>query len=86
MEFIHRRFNVDCHWLDGNCYYFSIILKERFGGEVYYDSTLGHFFLKIGKLNYDYNGLYEPISEQKLSMIKSSDATWYERLHRDCIE
>lgn len=29
-EFINRRFPNDCNWLSGNCYYFAIILKDRF--------------------------------------------------------
>ena len=30
LEFIRRRFLQDCHWRDGNCYYFALILKDRF--------------------------------------------------------
>ena len=86
MEFIHRRFDTDCKWTEGNCYYFAVMLKDRFGGEIYYDSALGHFFLKIDNLNYDYWGLFDSISEHKFEMIKTSDPTWYNRLHRDCIE
>lgn len=37
-EFIDRRFKADCNWLNGNCYYFALILSDRFpGGTVYYD-------------------------------------------------
>lgn len=38
LEFIHRRFPVDCDWLSGNCFYFAIILKSNFkSGDIYYD-------------------------------------------------
>lgn len=84
-KFIDDRFSKDCDWLNGNCYYFSIILKERFGGEIYYDSAVGHFFLKNFIGNFDYNGEYTPVSEIKLEDIKYSDPLWYGRLLKDCI-
>ena len=60
-NFIKRRFPVDCKWLSGNCYYFSLILKDRFkSGKVLYDVINGHFiFLYDGKY-YDWSGCIEP--------------------------
>ena len=56
-EFIKRRFPNDCNWLNGNCYYFAIILKTRFPeGTIVYDIIDGHFMLKIGRHLYDYAG------------------------------
>ena len=52
LEFIYRRFPKDSDWVNGNCYYFSLILQDRFpGGEIYYDVIDGHFL-------YCYNGKY----------------------------
>lgn len=61
LEFIKRRFAIDCHWLDGNCYYFALILKDRFkSGKIMYDVIKGHFiFLYDGKY-YDWTGVIEP--------------------------
>lgn len=58
LEFIQRRFTKDCDWISGNCYYFSLILKDRFpGGTIYYDVIDGHFvFLYKGKY-YDWTGI-----------------------------
>lgn len=86
LRFINKRFPNDCNWTSGNCYYFAIILKDRFGGEIYYDPVNGHFFLKIDDTNYDYNGVYTPFNEYKLKDIKLSDPLWYDRLVNDCIK
>ena len=40
----------------GFCYYFAIILRERFGGEVVYDPIEGHFLLLLEGLLYDITG------------------------------
>lgn len=41
---------------EGMCYYFAIILQERFGGEILYDKVENHFVTLIkGKL-YDITG------------------------------
>lgn len=61
LEFIHRRFPTDCNWLTGNCYYFSLILKERFtSGVIYYDVIYGHFIFRYKDFYYDWTGYVEP--------------------------
>lgn len=61
IEFTKRRFPVDCHWLDGNCYYFALILKDRFkNGKVYYDVINGHFVFEYGNKYYDWTGCINP--------------------------
>lgn len=60
LEFIQRRFKNDCNWLDGNCYYFSIILKNRFpDGNIYYDVINGHFIFLYQGIYYDWTGVIE---------------------------
>lgn len=60
LEFISRRFKPDQSWQNGNCYYFSVILKERFPkGKIMYDPVDNHFLFRYrGKL-YDSKGLDE---------------------------
>ena len=60
LEFIHRRFPVDCHWLDGNCYYFALILLDRFPiGKILYDVIDGHFVCEIDGVKYDWSGVVD---------------------------
>ena len=60
-EFIQRRFQSDCNWLSGNCYYFSLILKDRFpDGNIYYDVIDGHFVFKYQERYYDWSGEIHP--------------------------
>ena len=60
-EFIQRRFQSDCNWLTGNCYYFSLILKDRFpDGVIYYDVINGHFVFKYLEKYYDWSGEIHP--------------------------
>lgn len=61
LEFIKRRFQTNCNWLDGNCFYFASILLIRFPqGSIYYDVINGHFIFKYDDYYYDWNGLIEP--------------------------
>ena len=57
VEFIQRRFSQDCHWRDGNCYYFALILKDRFPeSRIVYDTIYGHFFIEYKGKCYDHSG------------------------------
>ena len=40
----------------GYCYYFALILKSRFNGNILYDMEEGHFVIKISQYIYDING------------------------------
>ena len=67
LDFIQRRFQNDCNWLNGNCYYFALILHNRFpNSEIYYDCIKGHFITKINNNYYDWAGIYQV----KNSLIK----------------
>lgn len=41
---------------EGCCYYFALILKERFGGDIMYDEVDNHFACLIGSKVYDVTG------------------------------
>lgn len=57
LEFINRRFKNDCNWINGNCYYFALILNDRFpDGEIYYDVIYGHFIYFYNGKYYDWSG------------------------------
>lgn len=87
LEFIHRRFKDDCKWVDGNCYYFAVILKDRFPkGEIYYDVIYGHFIFEYKNRFYDWTG----IVKLKGFLYKWNEFDVYDSLQkeviiRDCI-
>ena len=61
LDFIRRRFPVDNHWCDGNCYYFATILHARFpDGKIYYDVIDNHFFIGLDGKFYDWTGEIQP--------------------------
>jgi hypothetical protein len=57
LEFINKRFLKDNNWLKGNCYYFALILKDRFNGTILYDVIDGHFVTLINNIKYDWTGI-----------------------------
>ena len=87
-NFIKRRFPQDCNWLNGNCFYFALILQERFGGEIYYDPIEGHFFCKIKNKFYDWRGSHKSINIKDLILwknYKQIDSLHWERIWRDVV-
>ena len=76
LEFIRRRFpksqNSDSNWLNGNCYYFALILKDRFSTKdpiIYYDVIHGHFLTQINNKLYDARGIAYKLSNKELDNI-----------------
>ncbi len=85
-EFIGRRFQQDCNWKSGNCYFFAVILQSVFGGDIYYDVINGHFLLQCGGSFYDWTGKVEDCG----ILVKWNDFEQYDKLQkqriiRDCI-
>lgn len=89
LDFISNRFQNDCNWTDGNCFYFAKILETRFpGGTIYYDVIDRHFIYGYKGNYYDYNGIVE-MNGRKLvawNRFKEYDINVYKRVIRDCIE
>ena len=87
-EFIKRRFSLDCHWLDGNCYWFASILVKRFPFlQLYYEPIEGHFYAGKGSNFYDWRGKIEPKYKPILfSEIRKNDNLFYKHIIRDCIK
>lgn len=92
LEFIERRFKGDCNWTTGNCYYFAVILKDRFPeGKIYYDVINCHFVFgyqdNYGWSFYDWNGFVSPNSRILIEWDRFDkyDSLRKERIIRDCI-
>ena len=87
-DFIFRHFGKYCeYFLDGNCYWFAVILTKRFPQlSIYYEPILGHFVAGANNKYYDCTGECRFENEPILfSTLKDSDSLWYERLVKDCI-
>lgn len=54
-KFIHAK-ELEESFSCGNCYYFAVILKERFGGEICYIPVNNHFVCQIEHNYYDIKG------------------------------
>ena len=91
LDFIKRRFSNDCSWTSGNCYYFALILKDRFDGTILYDVINGHFVTLIEQYMYDWNGIvdnvYECCKKQYIIWDDFDDYDSYqkERIIQDCV-
>lgn len=70
------------------CYWFAAILRDRFGGEIFYTQASGHFVCRIAERLYDVTGDVTELYEGKLiswDAIYEYDDLLYERLMRDCV-
>lgn len=86
LEFVQRRFPADCRWKSGNCYFFSIILKERFkNSNIYYDVIDGHFCVKIDDIYYDWEGIYTPTTLIEWDKFDEYDSLQKQIIIRDCL-
>ena len=58
LEFIKRRFPVDCNWCNGNCYWFAAMLHMRFPDlKIWLFPIENHFMVGDGEKFYDWNGI-----------------------------
>lgn len=91
LNFIRRRFSKDCDWLNGNCYWFAVILCARFKDKliIYYEPVVGHFYAgyKDGSMFFDWEGAHTNLEFKPIALeeIEKEDKIWYSRLIRDCI-
>ena len=70
----------------GNCYFFAVILREHFGGEIYYLPIENHFVCCIGKNFYDITGKIKLMEHPyKWTDYKDFDELDYKRVVRDCL-
>ena len=77
---------IDC-FTTRNCYWFAVILQNRFGGKIMYHPIYGHFVCKINGRLYDISG--EPrlddgwIDWEEYVIV---DPIHRARIIKDCIE
>ena len=88
VEFIKRRFPEDSHWTDGNCYYFALILKDRFeDGIILYDVIEGHFVFQRHGVKFDWRGVVDESGEHNYvewDKFNEYDHEQYCRVANDC--
>lgn len=89
LDFISKFNSVADKFTNGWCYYFSVILCDRFyqdNPEIYYDPIANHFVTRINDVYYDANGIYYDYTIlykwDEYHMIDALDAA---RVRRDCI-
>lgn len=87
LDFIQKRFKDDCNWVTGNCYYFAIILKDRFPkGKIFYDVIYGHFIFQYQGKYYDWYGIVNPIGFLvEWDKFDEYDSLLKQIVIRDCI-
>lgn len=91
-KFIDRRFGKfpKEYWNTGNCYYFTIILCERFYYlKPYYDPIEGHFWAGNGEWFFDISRCFKKENFKEilsLDTIKIQEPEWYNRLMEDCVK
>lgn len=87
LDFIKKRFTNDCNWLNGNCYYFSLILKTRFPhGTIFYDVINGHFIFEYKDRYYDWSGEIQTNGHLvEWDKFDRYDSLQKQRIIRDCV-
>lgn len=92
LEFIEKfKFHepkiIEYLFMNGNCYYFAVILKDKFNGEIYYLPIANHFVCKIDNDFYDITGFCSINEKPYLwDTFEKIESTHKERIVRDCID
>lgn len=91
---------VEHHFLNGGCYWFAVILKERFAAykpTIWYNTIENHFITEINNVLYDANGVYHAYAFERHNTddynefyiwqdYKNFDPIHADRITRQCIE
>lgn len=72
-------------FLHGFCYWFAIILRERFNGTIEYNPITNHFATRIGKHLYDASGKISSDGFELWEAYREQDALHTQHIERDCI-
>lgn len=70
----------------GMCYWFAFILKERYGGEIYYHPIHNHFATRIGGVLYDSLGELRSDGFEPWEEYKKQDELETARIVKNCIK
>ena len=78
---------IEDAFLFGNCYWFAVILSQRFMSEIYYMPIANHFITKIDSNFYDISGLIIP-DEQPISwdIFQNMEPKLSQRIQKYCIQ
>lgn len=81
--------NIEYIFMNGNCYHFSVILKNIFRkGKIVYNQSNNHFLFKLNNKYYDIKGEYIAIYNDNIINLKrilKKDSKYSAILTRDCI-
>lgn len=81
---VHKEAMIDV-FSNGCCYWFAVILCDRFDGEMYYLEVENHWITKIGDRFYDVTGEVSGDNAERWSEFVLKDEALTKRLYRDCI-
>lgn len=93
-NFFHHTISDRQMFLHGNCYWFAVILKERFKDylpTIWYDTIDNHFYTEIKGILYDALGAYIPFTPINYDSFyiwedyKKFDPTHAKRIETQCI-
>lgn len=83
--FIARFAGAQDTFLNGCCYWFAVILKERFRAAIYYHPIDNHFAGKISDKLYDVTGEIDGEGFVPWDEYKYTDLTHARRICEQCI-
>lgn len=70
---------------EGNCYWFAVILKKMFDGEIIYNPVQNHFALLLNDMAYDITGEVDPTGFFPWDWYRRTDRSEYVRIRKQCI-
>ena len=86
INFIKAFSDMKEHFLYGKCYWFACILRERFGGRLYYNPVDNHWACCIGIYLFDASGMIEAKGYEQWPGRFKEDPLHYGRLVKQCIK
>ncbi|MDD3021786.1 MAG: hypothetical protein PHX61_12535 [Alphaproteobacteria bacterium] len=87
LDFISKFKSAEDLFMRGMCYWFAIILHNRFSdSEIWYEPVANHFVCKIDGVFYDASGVAKSGKYQLWDEYKQIDELEVGRIIRDCIE
>lgn len=85
LKFIDAFSDMKEHYLSGKCYWFAVILRERFGGRIFYNQIDNHWACLIGGHLFDASGEIDQTGFEQWPGIIKDDTPYYNRLLSQCI-
>ena len=86
LNFIKQFESAKHMFLNGKCYWFAVILRERFNGKLYYNPIMNHWACLINNELYDVTGMIVNTCYEPWPDCVADDTLLYHRLINQCIE